>query len=389
MRGALVRFTAGGLLALVVVGVATVFVARAVSMDVALRQAKHRGTTFAQVVSAPLVGPGVRQGRGEDLQEFSEIMYTRLKDKSMVHIKVWDPDGRIIWADTRGMRGKVFPLEPAVARLFETGGAVASLSDLESEENELEAPEAPLFEVYAAADDAEGNPILVETYWSTAEIDDDARAIMVRLAPLSLGALLLFAAVLGPLAWTMARRVERAQAESKKSLQHALSASDLERRRIARDLHDGVMQDVSGAGYALAVAARTLPPDAETPRRLIQEVSGVVKQVGESLRSLLADIYPPNLARDGLAAAVKELAHRAEKEGVSVTVEVAEGDLDDGRGLPAEPAPGEHHGLRLLEDTLMDFGGSLSVRSRAGGGTLFSATVPLQVAVHEPSQGFY
>ena len=88
------------------------------------------------------------------------------------------------------------------------------------------------------------------------------------------------------------------------------------------------MQDVSGAGYALAAARSSLPPGGEPAGRLIDEVSTLVADVGESLRSLLADIYPANLARDGLGSAVRLLADRAGHQGVQVSVDVdGVGDL--------------------------------------------------------------
>jgi len=413
---------------LVLVIVATVFVSREVSRDVALRHAKSRGITFAQVVGGPLVDRGVRTGEEASLKEFSRVMHNRLRDRSMVHIKVWDRAGQVIWSDEEALRGKVFHLEAPVQRLFATGGAVASMSNLEKEENEGDGDEAPLLEVYAATHDVDGTPIIVESYWAADTIDDDARAVMLRIAGLPIGALLLFSLVVLPLAWSLARRVDRAQAESRRSLQHALSASDLERRRIARDLHDGIMQDVSGAGYALSAASSSLPPGAETPRRLIDEVSGLVRHVGESLRALLADIYPANLARDGLAVAVEELGRRAADQGVEVEVKIDEESLagvplevsqlcyrvireglrnvlrhahashaqvhataqngevfiavaDDGRGFQQRESTEGHLGLRLLEDTLQDLGGSLAIDSGVDGGTILSAAFPVEVAL--------
>jgi signal transduction histidine kinase len=417
---------------LVLVIVATVFVSREVSQDVALRHAKSRGITFAQVVGGPLVDRGVRTGEQASLKEFSRVMRNRLRDKSMVHIKVWDRAGQVIWSDEAALRGKVFHLEAPVQRLFATGGAVARMSNLEKEENagdgDGDGSHAPLLEVYAATRDVEGTPIIVESYWAADMIDDDARAVMLRIAGLPIGALLLFSLVVLPLAWTLARRVDRAQAESRRSLQHALSASDLERRRIARDLHDGIMQDVSGAGYALSAASSSLPPGADTPRRLIDEVSGLVRHVGESLRALLADIYPANLARDGLAVAVEELGRRAADQGVEVEVKIDEESLagvplevsqlcyrvireglrnvlrhahashaqvhataqngevfiavaDNGRGFQQRESTEGHLGLRLLEDTLQDLGGSLAIDSGVDGGTILSAAFPVEVAL--------
>ncbi|MEP7089595.1 MAG: hypothetical protein ABI776_05740, partial [Nocardioidaceae bacterium] len=176
VRRALVRFVAAGSLALLVVSGTTVVVAQAISKDVAVRHAKSRGITFAQVVSAPLVDDGVRAGGPGKLDVFSRVMRSRLKDDSMVHIKVWDRSARIIWADEPSMRGQVFPFEPAVAGLPSKGGAVAAMSELDKAENVLDGPEARLLEVYVSTLSADGEPIIVETYWSTDQIDEDARA---------------------------------------------------------------------------------------------------------------------------------------------------------------------------------------------------------------------
>jgi signal transduction histidine kinase len=405
---------------------ATIVVAHQVAQDVALRHAKMRGVTFARVVSGPLVSRGVTAGRPRDLEAFTTVMQNRLRDRSIVHIKVWSPDGRVIWADEHGLRGRRFALEPGVRRLFRTGGAIADMSSLEKAENVEERGERPLFEVYAAARDKTGRRIVVESYWSAAHVDDDAAAVMRRVAPLALGALLLFALLIFPLAWSLARWAERAQRESQLMLRHALTASDLERRRIARDLHDGVMQDLSGAGYALTAAAAGIPAEARVSRRIIEELTVIVKHASASMRSMLADIYPADLAHDGLASGVAELARRAEDAGIKVDVDVADLEsasvdvaqlgyrvireglrnvvrhahashaevrgtrsgadvvisvVDDGRGLAAPAAGNGHVGLRVLHDTLRDLGGTLVLAPGREHGTVLSATFPANVSV--------
>jgi signal transduction histidine kinase len=442
---ALRRFILAGTVALLFLTVGTVLLASQISKDLALRHAQSRGTTFARAVGGPLVDDDLRRGDPDALRSFTELMGSRFKDRSIEHIKVWDRSGRVLWSDEPTLSGRVFALDRSVQRLFDTGGTVASASDLHDEENVLDRTEAPLLEVYAGTRDADGVPVVVESYWATDEIDQDAHMIMLRLGVLPLGALLLFAAVLLPLVYSFARHVARAQAESRRSLLHALAAADLERRRIVRDLHDGVMQDVGGAGYALDAAARSLPEAAVVPRRLIAGVASSIQHVGESLRFLVADIYPPNLARDGLLAAVTDLADRSARQGLVVDVDADGPDLadlplevvqlcyrvtrealrnvqrhaeaseacvhlswgadavtvavtDDGRGLPhhaagepgedrssrrdGPPAEGEHLGLRLLDDTLRDVGGSLHVESPRPGatsGTVLTAIVPRQV----------
>ncbi len=55
----------------------------------------------------------------------------------------------------------------------------------------------------------------------------------------------------------MARRLQASQQRTERLLRHALDASDAERRRIAGDLHDGVVQELTGVSLTLAAQGRT------------------------------------------------------------------------------------------------------------------------------------
>ena len=415
------RFVAIAVLALAVVGLASVGVAHSVSRAVAVRDAVSRGSGFARGVSAPLIDEGVWRGDRRSMAGFSKVMDGRLLDGSISHIKVWDHTGRILWSDEKVLVGRRFELEPAVARLFVTGGAVGTFSLPDRAENVAERDEGALLEVYAEAPSATGEPVIVESYWPPGRIQADSTQVMERIEPLTLGALTAFALLVLPLAWSLARRVERARDQNTVLLRRALNASQVERARIARDLHDGVMQDVSGAGYALSAVATTVGEDPEQSRRRVEEVVVLLRRVGESLRSTLVDIYPPNLATDGLTAAVDVLVDRARRAGVAVyaDVSVLEGEPidvlqlcyrlvqeglrnverhaeagqavvvgtrtgeelrvvveDDGKGFEEGVPPEGHVGLRLLHDTVHDVGGSLVVRRGPGGGTALVATFP-------------
>ena len=135
-----------------------------------------------------------------------------------------------------------------------------------------------------------------------------------------------------PLVLLLTRRLARAAREREGLLQAAVRASDAERLRIARDLHDGVVQDLAGSSYTLStVAARPTVDDG-----VRQELDGVGRSLRtsmRSLRSLLVEIYPPNLERAGLAPALADLATRLRPRGIDVRTSVP-----DGLGLPLETA---------------------------------------------------
>jgi signal transduction histidine kinase len=230
------------------------------------------------------------------------------------------------------------------------------------------------------------------------------------------------------MAISLARTVDRAGAERERILHHSLMASDLERRRIAHDLHDGVIQDLAGLGYALpSIGAHLSAPGLETAYATLQRTSQVVQRDVEALRSMLTDIYPPELDGGRLATALEDLARRTEAEGIIVTVRLAdalglsddgarlvyrvvrealhnvlkhacatvalvevlqEGEhiavrvTDDGTGLSASTprvVDRGHMGLRLLEGTLQDFGGTLTLADAPGGGAVLEAVFPVDL----------
>lgn len=424
LRLALTRFSMRALVALGVVVAATGFVAEAVAEGIALRHAESKGASFARGVAAPLIDSGFLAGDRPDVDAFEAIMRNRLAHGSLVHVKVWADDGRVLWADDSELRGQVFTLEPAVAGLFSTAGVASSLSDLDEAENRPNRADGPLLEVYASATSAAGPVVVVETYWSATGLDSYEADVLKDLAPLALGSVLLLALLLLPLAWSLARQVDGAREQSQRYLVHALSAADLERRRIASDLHDGPVQELASAGYALAAADSVLHTDPATSQQLLDQLKLLLSESGRSLRAVLTDIYQPLLSGEGLAEAVEDLAQRAREGGVEVAVDMAdlsnappevvqlvyrvvreglrnvvrhaEADhaevtvtttrshvvlsvSDDGRGLSRGNAKRGHVGLRLLEDTLVDLHGSLRLGPRPGGGAVLSAEVPLVV----------
>lgn len=426
VRQAVLRFALWSIVALVVLAIGSVFMSERIARQDALQDARSRAAIVARGV-AGMVDHSLRSGDVRSVARFGTEMAPRLRSGTLSHVKVWAEDGTVIWADEDALVGRRFPLEEEVRSLFGTTETRASLSDLRRAENAGERPEGQLLEVYVGSSDSDNEPLVFEAYLATSGMQNDQETILAGLLPLSIGGILLFQLAVLPLAVSLARRVERAQADRAKLLRHALLASDLERRRIAQDLHDGVIQDLAGLGYAMPVVAELLPrgPHASDAREAVEHVSSVLGRDVSALRAMLTDIYPPDLEGEGLVAAVEELAMRAEDEHIQVSVQVTpdfhapldatrlayrvvreglrnvvrhaqataaqvhllrRGEdivvrvVDDGRGLSQSgaAAPG-HLGLRLLEDTVRDLGGRLDLSPGASGGAILEAIFPAEL----------
>jgi len=100
-------------------------------------------------------------------------------------------------------------------------------------------------------------------------------------------------------------------ADLRASRQRLVSAQDQERRKIERNLHDGAQQQL----VALSVKMRLIEGMAgKDPHKVAQLAHEVVMETGEaleSLRELAHGIYPPLLAKHGLAAALESQARKA------------------------------------------------------------------------------
>src|SRR5205085_11788702 len=102
--------------------------------------------------------------------------------------------------------------------------------------------------------------------------------------------LLAFAVLLVPLVLGLARRLRRAGGEREELLQRAIDASGQERRRIARDIHDGPVQEL--AGLAMGLSARAERSDRPSEALALSETARAVRGSVRMLRSALFGIYP-------------------------------------------------------------------------------------------------
>ncbi len=106
-------------------------------------------------------------------------------------------------------------------------------------------------------------------------------------------------------------------------------AREEERRRLRRDLHDGIGPALAGVRLQLTALRRRLPSPDAAVLDLVEAIAQDLQQSTSELRGIVDDLRPPALDH-GLVAALEQVAHRL---GGAAQVELAtEGDLE---GLPA------------------------------------------------------
>ena len=196
-----------------------------------------------------------------------------------------------------------------------------------------------------------------------------------------------------------------------------------DRERIAKDLHDGVVQSLFAVGMSLQAAEAVAAEDPAIVARLSAAVEDIDRVIRD-LRNYIFGLQPGGAADRGLERSLRDLVeefrrgseigmrlqidpevasllapHRADviqiareavsnaaRHGEPHTMAVilrgqdGEGILeieDDGRGFDPSDAPGTGHGLANLRDRAAAIGGSLEVTSETGRGTTVRLRVPL------------
>jgi signal transduction histidine kinase len=95
------------------------------------------------------------------------------------------------------------------------------------------------------------------------------------------------------------------------------SAAVEERVRMARDLHDGLLQSLTGAALQLETANRLMEADPPTARQRLLEIQRLIAAEQKELRSYVEEMTSSPLSRTStdsdLATRLKELAERVER----------------------------------------------------------------------------
>jgi two-component system, NarL family, sensor kinase len=242
---------------------------------------------------------------------------------------------------------------------------------------------------------------------------------VAQVAPVGMLALGALALSQLPLAIGLARRVSSIRKSRLRLLAQTVRAVELERQRLAQDLHDDVIQDLSGVAVTLEALGRTR----DGPHATVDRTAQILRRDVAVLRDIVADLFPVATLDTGLDAAIRELGAGLVQQGVVVELDLdpdtgvdpvtaglihrvareamvnvskhaeagrVEVELsitadsvhlrvaDDGRGAAAASStrvPG-HVGLDIVRETIAEAGGTVVVAPRRPRGTTVTATLP-------------
>jgi signal transduction histidine kinase len=220
-------------------------------------------------------------------------------------------------------------------------------------------------------------------------------------------------------ATAVANAVSRGQLAASRA--RVVAAADETRRKIERNLHDGIQQRLVTLGLELHGVRDAVPPDRPDLLAQISHVEDNVRALTDELREISRGIHPAILSQGGLGPALKSLARRSavpvhlnvgmperlpqEVEAAAyyavsealtnaakhanasvarVDLAVSDGTLqvsirDDGVG-GADTARGS--GIVGLVDRIEALGGTIAMASPPGGGT----SIALELPLHSPDR---
>ncbi|GAA1828781.1 hypothetical protein GCM10009714_07910 [Microlunatus capsulatus] len=426
-----------GLAVMLAIGLGAAFASRRVAQGQALDDSERMTVRLATLVITPAL-PGYLDGDPVQVDELRRAIANRMSDGYLTEVTVWSAAGEVLFSNRAEDVGHVAdPVPPEVADAV-AGRTTSAFEDDPPEADAAGAAPAGqagtgpsrYVEVYAPLRVAGHPPMAFEAYYDYQRVEDVADRLLRQTLPLVLGPLLVLQAIQIPVAVSLARRLRRHENERARLLERALSGSDAERVRFAADLHDGPIQDLAGIGYALGAVAPSVDPK-HAP--LMARVQEAVQRSVQDLRTLMTDLYPPDLRDGNLVQALGVLAEEVRAEGLAVELQLADlpglgedqgaalyrvvreslanvvkhahatavtvslapvtpgaADPRGGRvrlvvaddGVGADPtrldrrAEG-HLGLRLLADRVEDLGGRLVVVTGPGRGTSVEVELPL------------
>lgn len=206
------------------------------------------------------------------------------------------------------------------------------------------------------------------------------------------------------------------------SRERLINAREEERRRLRRDLHDGLGSSLASMTLRIDEAIQHYEDSPERSRQALETVRNQMREAIADIRRLVYSLRPPALDEFGLAFALQELSMQYQTPALQITLEGAERGLDlsaaaevavyrivqealtnvvrhanasqcriqlrldervlririkdNGDGMPASVTPGI--GVRSIKERAEELGGAFALASEPGKGTDIQVSLPIE-----------
>ena len=410
--------------AAVAVGVLVALAGAALSRRIAEKQSVHDVAQQSDILAESVVQPALTDRMATD-PGAAAALGALIRGASLVRVKLWSPQGMILYSDEPRLVARTFPLDDSARAALAAPQTTAEVSDLSRPENAFERSQGKLLEVYRPVWTPDGHELLFEAYYRYGVVSERSSQLWRGFLGITLSSVAAVFALLVPIVAALLRRTRRAQAQREAMMRRALDASHEERHRIAAALHDGPVQQLAAASFAVAGAAEAAAARGEHALSAdLHAAAGTVRTGMGGLRSVVVDIYPPGLRSAGLAAALRDMVAAVAGGSVAVDVHVDEAAVsqlddeqqqavfrfaqealrntvkhaaatgatltartasgsgvtvqvsDNGRGFRADHRPDKHLGIALMSDIAASIDARLDLRTSPGHGTAWRLEVP-------------
>lgn len=371
--------------------------------------ARDTATTFANLVVSPMRTTDLGKSDSPDTRrQLDQAVEGLLEEGEVYRVKIWEiteaGTALIVYSDLPDNEGIEIPVSDNLQEAVATGDTVViPIPDDEAHANEQIPGDNPV-EVYLAFEDVDGALAVAELYLVN-DPGERVRTILSYILPFVLGGPILLAALTLPLALRMSRSQVENEISRRELIEQSLSASEKERARLARLLHDGPVQDLAALGLMLdrddggETAARRVRDQIGRLRELLDDLSPSDLHITDLESALwsVVDQYPDLTANisivsdplDHLDDSTRATVFRCTAEVLrnalvhsdaeSITVNVHSDEVhteihihDDGRGFdPSAPTP-DHYGLKLVQAAVADRGGTCEVSGSDGASVTMS-----------------
>ncbi|WP_172842603.1 sensor histidine kinase [Bradyrhizobium erythrophlei] len=260
--------------------------------------------------------PSAEDARG--LDAIDELLKSR---RHVASVKIWRPDGTIVYSTQKGLIGKRFPTTDIAPSL--RGEIRAGMADLNDDDSEFERSlSMPLYEIFLPLYKNETEKII-----AVAEIYEDASALLRDQASAVRGAWLVVGSVgLGTLLalfvvvhrgsttikgqrsairqrfrekMLLHRKNDILTSETEEALRTAARIDDLVHTRIGAELHDGPAQLMSFVLLRLEDLEQELNDRPPSARALLKELRSALQDALKELRVIAADLLLPEVGDSG------------------------------------------------------------------------------------------